>query len=291
MSRLTFTRQAKLAVHKCRSSDLGEPVFLADFSMLELLLVLNVLDSKKSPGQDNIHKVMITHLRPRGIQRLLDIFNNNQFWKSGRLPHEWKRATIIPIRKPGQFTYTTLIRPVLEFGSAIFFIASDSNLKKLERLQLSAARIIAGLRNSCPNNLVLYECDLQPLNMRRNYCLTKYFNKLLRTELIAIICGLSFINNIRDLAVSEIWILTDSRSSIQHLSNWPSIGDSTSRSILHLFQQLSDQHPIHLQWVLSHVGLLGNEVADNLAKAATRNPVDPENHMVLTSTEIYSRAK
>ncbi|GFT70770.1 uncharacterized protein TNCV_2491061 [Trichonephila clavipes] len=31
-----------------------------------------------------------------------------------------------------------------------------------------------------------------------------------RTELISIMCGLSFINNIRDLAVSEIWILTDS---------------------------------------------------------------------------------
>ncbi|GFW49961.1 RNase H domain-containing protein [Trichonephila clavipes] len=39
------------------------------------------------------------------------------------------------------------------------------------------------------------------------------------------------------------------------------------------------------------VGLLGNEVADDLAKAATSNPVDPENHMILTSTEIYSRAK
>ncbi|GFV95214.1 RNase H domain-containing protein [Trichonephila clavipes] len=40
-----------------------------------------------------------------------------------------------------------------------------------------------------------------------------------RTELIAIMCGVSFINNIKDLAFSEIWILTDSRSSIQHLSN------------------------------------------------------------------------
>ncbi|GFV05799.1 putative RNA-directed DNA polymerase from transposon BS [Trichonephila clavipes] len=78
-----------------------------------------------------------------------------------------------------KITYTTLIRPVLEFGSAIFFIASDSNLKKLERIQLSAARIIAGLRNGCPNSLFLYECDLHPLNMIRNYCLTKYFNKLL----------------------------------------------------------------------------------------------------------------
>ncbi|GFX96642.1 uncharacterized protein TNCV_244291 [Trichonephila clavipes] len=66
---------------------------------------------------------------------------------------------------------------------------------------------------------------------------------VLRTELIAIMCGLSFIKNLRDLAVSEIWILTDRRSSIQHLSNWPSIGNSTSRSVLHLFQQLSDRHP------------------------------------------------
>ncbi|GFU01986.1 RNase H domain-containing protein [Trichonephila clavipes] len=86
-------------------------------------------------------------------------------------------------------------------------------------------------------------------------------------------------------------ISTEPRSSIQHLSNWPSIGDSTSRSILHLFQQLSNWHPIHLQWVPSHVGLLGNEVADDLAKAATSNPVDPKNHMGFTSTEIYSRAK
>ncbi|GFV33102.1 hypothetical protein TNCV_509411 [Trichonephila clavipes] len=32
------------------------------------------------------------------------------------------------------------------------------------------------------------------------------------------------------------------------------------------------------------------EVPDDLAMAATSNPVDPEDHMVLTSTEIYSRA-
>ncbi|GFW44604.1 RNase H domain-containing protein [Trichonephila clavipes] len=103
--------------------------------------------------------------------------------------------------------------------------------------------------------------------------------------------GLSLINYIRDQDFSEIWILIDSRSSIQHLSNWPSIGDSTSRSILQFFQQLSDRHPIHLQWVPSHVGLPGNEVADDLAKASTSDLVDPEDHMVLTSTEIYSNAK
>ncbi|GFV52468.1 RNase H domain-containing protein [Trichonephila clavipes] len=49
--------------------------------------------------------------------------------------------------------------------------------------------------------------------------------------------------------------------------------------------------PIHLQWVPSHVGLSGNEVADDLVKATTSNPVDPEDHVVLTLTEFYSRAK
>ncbi|GFT85874.1 putative RNA-directed DNA polymerase from transposon BS [Trichonephila clavipes] len=68
--------------------------------MHELLLVSNALYPKKSQGPDNIYGVMITHLGPSGTQRLLDIFN--QSWKSGRLPHEWKRATIIPIRKPGK---------------------------------------------------------------------------------------------------------------------------------------------------------------------------------------------
>ncbi|GFV48324.1 putative RNA-directed DNA polymerase from transposon BS [Trichonephila clavipes] len=49
---------------------------------------------------------MITHLGPSGTQRLLDIFN--QSWKSGRLPHEWKRATIIPIRKPAAAAFLDL---------------------------------------------------------------------------------------------------------------------------------------------------------------------------------------
>ncbi|GFW29100.1 putative RNA-directed DNA polymerase from transposon BS [Trichonephila clavipes] len=107
MNRLTFNkadknteRQAKSAVHKCRSSDLGDPVFWGDFSMHELLLVLNALNPKRSPRPGNIHGVMITHLGPSGTQCLLDILN--QSWKSVRLPHEWKRAIITPIRKPGK---------------------------------------------------------------------------------------------------------------------------------------------------------------------------------------------
>ncbi|GFV11607.1 RNase H domain-containing protein [Trichonephila clavipes] len=108
--------------------------------------------------------------------------------------------------------------------------------------------------------------------------------KLLKQLALEVIDGIP-------LDAAKIYTDGNRRSSIQHLSNWPSIGDSTRRSILHLFQQLSDRHAIHLQGVPSHVGLLGNEVADDLAMAATSNPVDSENHMALISTEIYSRAK
>ncbi|UYV73888.1 hypothetical protein LAZ67_11001272 [Cordylochernes scorpioides] len=56
--------------------------------------------------------------------------------------------------------------------------ASETNLKSLERIQLSAARIITGLRNTCPNDIVLYEADIMPLKDRRSYNLPKYINKI-----------------------------------------------------------------------------------------------------------------
>ncbi|GFV33747.1 probable RNA-directed DNA polymerase from transposon BS [Trichonephila clavipes] len=43
---------------------------------------------------------MLENLGHRGKLRLLDIIN--LYWKLGRLPAEWKRATIIPIKKAGK---------------------------------------------------------------------------------------------------------------------------------------------------------------------------------------------
>ena len=71
-----------------------------------------------------------------------------------------------------------LVRPILEYGFPIYCCASSSNLQKLERTQLSAARIITGLRHSCPNEIVLYEADLQPLSLRRKEVMVKYNSKL-----------------------------------------------------------------------------------------------------------------
>ncbi|GBM54939.1 putative RNA-directed DNA polymerase from transposon X-element [Araneus ventricosus] len=50
---------------------------------------------------------------------------------------------------------------------------------KLERVQLNAACIFTGLRNSCPNKIVLYEADLQTLRFRGGAGLEKYFKNLI----------------------------------------------------------------------------------------------------------------
>ncbi|GFU95515.1 RNase H domain-containing protein [Trichonephila clavipes] len=77
-----------------------------------------------------------------------------------------------------RITYTALVHPVLEYWFQIFQVASPTNLKKLERVQLSAARIITGLRYSCPTDIALYENDIQPLTMRFEVNSYRYFNKI-----------------------------------------------------------------------------------------------------------------
>ncbi|GFV41467.1 probable RNA-directed DNA polymerase from transposon BS [Trichonephila clavipes] len=72
-------------------------------------------------------------------------------------------------------TFIFLIRPVLEFGIPIYSCALDTNLTKLERVQLCAARIITGLRYSCQIDIVLFESNLPSLSKRRLYSLTKVF--------------------------------------------------------------------------------------------------------------------
>ncbi|GBN75563.1 hypothetical protein AVEN_255695-1 [Araneus ventricosus] len=71
----------------------------------------------------------------------------------------------------------------------------------------------------------------------------------------------------------DLWILTDSRSSIQHLKNWTYIGYKTSLSILQKLKFISPQHDVHFQWIPSYVDIHGNELADNLAKEGSSHPI------------------
>ncbi|GFV33196.1 RNase H domain-containing protein [Trichonephila clavipes] len=65
---------------------------------------------------------------------------------------------------------------------------------------------------------------------------------------------------------NSIWILSDSRSAIHHLSKWHKVGDNAGVDILEKLKRLSSFREIHLQWVPSHVNIAGNEIADSLAK-------------------------
>ncbi|GFV91128.1 RNase H domain-containing protein [Trichonephila clavipes] len=294
-------------------------------------------------------------------------------------------------------TYLALIRPILEYGFPVYCCASAGSLEKLEQIQLGAARIITGLRRSCPKEIVLFEADLQPLHLRSKNILTNYFNKfssyghhnktslyfnnwhnnqrlkrnspfsyadhlqlpsshiephslksclspseglprvhfhfnmsapvtkqdlipahlkqlalesineipcdaikiytdgsrlddragsgiyiensgqnfyfchrnpdfssVYKSELTAIKLGLEAIINESDYG--ELWILSDSRSSLQHLHNWTQVGDKTSISILHNLKLISKHHDVHFQWIPSHVDIFGNEQADRLAR-------------------------
>ncbi|GFW74709.1 RNase H domain-containing protein [Trichonephila clavipes] len=104
-----------------------------------------------------------------------------------------------------------------------------------------------------------------------------------RSELIAISGALDHaLNSYKD----SIWILTDSRSSIQYLKNWPKIMDSTGLDILSKLVRLGQRKQICLQWIPSHVGVPGNEVADELAGKGCdlSNP----SSTVLTHAEVHS---
>ncbi|GFV38173.1 RNase H domain-containing protein [Trichonephila clavipes] len=107
-----------------------------------------------------------------------------------------------------------------------------------------------------------------------------------RSELIAISGALDHALNSYK---GSIWVLTDSRSSFQYLKNWPKIMDSTGLDILSKLVRLGKRKQVCIQWIPSHVGVPGNEAADELAGRECDLP-NPSS-TVLTHTEIHSFQK
>ncbi|KFM77377.1 hypothetical protein X975_02628, partial [Stegodyphus mimosarum] len=109
---------------------------------------------------------------------------------------------------------------------------------------------------------------------------------IFRLELIAISKALDYaLCSSSDM----IWILTDSRSSIQYLKNWPKIMDETSQAIVSKLFELGQRKSIYLQWIPSHVQVYGNETADDLARKGCDllTPTSTD----LCPTEIHSYYK
>ncbi|GBN72017.1 hypothetical protein AVEN_32417-1 [Araneus ventricosus] len=113
------------------------------------------------------------------------------------------------------------------------------------------------------------------------------FCSVFRSELIAIDEGLDSLSSF--FYSDEIYILTDSRSSIQHLANWHRVRDNTGMNILNKLKSLLVSYRLHLQWIPSHVNIQGDEIADALAKAGADDASVPS--APLTYLELLSRAK
>ncbi|GFR94696.1 RNA-directed DNA polymerase from mobile element jockey-like protein [Elysia marginata] len=86
----------RVANSECSCSPDG---YCAPFNKKELDASLAQLKNT-SPGVDQIHKKLLTHLPPSGKMALLTLFN--RVYKSGQYPAAWRKGTIIPILKTGK---------------------------------------------------------------------------------------------------------------------------------------------------------------------------------------------
>ncbi|GFX55133.1 RNase H domain-containing protein [Trichonephila clavipes] len=68
--------------------------------------------------------------------------------------------------------------------------------------------------------------------------------------------------------------------------NWPKIMDSTGLDIISKLARLSQRKQVCLQWIPSHVGVPGNETADELAGRGCDLP--KSSFSVLSYSEIHS---
>ncbi|GFX93620.1 putative RNA-directed DNA polymerase from transposon BS [Trichonephila clavipes] len=197
-------------------------------------------------------------------------------------------------------TYMALLRP-MEYGFPVFSCASDTNLDKLEKIQLSAARIITGLRRSCPREIVLFKADLKPLKTRRA-SLTKYFNKRSsygqhnKTSPLYLNnwCNNQRLKKNSPFSQAELLQLpfndVVSHSLKSCLSSAKGIQkDKAGVSIVQKLIQISESHDVHFQWIPSHVNIFGNEQANLLTKEGCN--ASPPIFSTLTYSEHRSRVK
>ncbi|UYV68044.1 hypothetical protein LAZ67_5002897 [Cordylochernes scorpioides] len=216
-----------------------------------------------------------------------------------------------------KLTYTSLIRPILEYGyqicekispckplqNVIFNATLNEPINKQYQNPEYLKQLSLEIINNIPKNAITIYTDgsRDELGHTGSGCLIKTTNgiekmnrrnpdfcSVLRSELIAIYEALK---SIRNTNYQDIWILTDSRSAIQHLSHTGELRDKVRRNIIGYLQKLSKTSKIHLQWIPSHVGIEGNEAADVLAKKGTKEPLPQKNKLTFKEIETIAKTK
>ena len=100
VSKLDISKEDKRD-HSIKSScQCGGGGSCCPFTMAELQAALNRAKLGKAEGADGISNEMLRHLGHSGKQIHLDILNRS--WLEKAVPTDWRRATVIPILKPGK---------------------------------------------------------------------------------------------------------------------------------------------------------------------------------------------
>ena len=71
--------------------------------------------------------------------------------------------------------YKTLIRSKIDYGCQAYASATKTQLLRLDRIQSAALRIVTGAYKSTANTDVQIECSVQPLSLRREELILKYW--------------------------------------------------------------------------------------------------------------------
>ncbi|GFQ74312.1 hypothetical protein TNCT_227821 [Trichonephila clavata] len=72
--------------------------------------------------------------------------------------------------------------------------------------------------------------------------------------------------------VSDTWILTERKRSIQLLKDWSSVLDILGQDILLKLAALTQVSFKCFQWLPSHAGIDGNEIAHLLTREVRKHP-------------------
>ncbi|PWU88519.1 hypothetical protein C4B63_72g29 [Trypanosoma cruzi] len=101
----------------------------APFNRTELLAALRNTPYGKAPGPDEVYSEALRHISSKGLRFLLRCINHS--WTTGTIPVEWRRATIVPLLKPGKSPELLVSYRPISLTSIVSKVAEKMVLKRL----------------------------------------------------------------------------------------------------------------------------------------------------------------
>ncbi|PWV16258.1 putative Endonuclease-reverse transcriptase/Reverse transcriptase (RNA-dependent DNA polymerase) [Trypanosoma cruzi] len=101
----------------------------APFNRTELLAALRKTPYGKAPGPDKAYSEALRHISSKGLRFLLRCINHS--WTTGTIPAEWRRATIVPLLKPGKSPELLESYRPISLTSIVSKVAEKMVLKRL----------------------------------------------------------------------------------------------------------------------------------------------------------------